>query len=406
MKTLFLSGHGVNLRVENSRLIIRDGCEYERREPAEYELRPKGDDYDSIVIYGHSGNISLEALKWLSKHNVQLTILNWDGQLLNTVLIPEIKKGATRFNQYKVFDGKGRVDIAKKFIDAKIASSITVLNWLTQRYPELKDTKKASFDELNLYKGDLAGAATISQILGIEGMVARNYWLILAEIFDKKWKFEGRLIGKTGRPMGATDPINALFNYGYSILESQCWRAINAYGLDPYIGFVHQMAAGKYPLVYDLQEPFRWLIDVAIIDALEKGMFTKKDFIRTDNYVIRLSSAGTKKLLEAVNVQFTNRVQFRGNSWEWGYVIIQKAGEFVHFISESKPDFDFSSPAPTLTRDDTPELRDKVLAISYYNWMKAGYSKGSLHYLKMNAKSEKPFRVYGKMKEKLDAYSN
>ena len=405
MKTLFLSGHGVNLRVENARLKIRDGCEYERREPAEYELRPKGDDYDSIVIYGHSGNISLEALKWLSKQNVQLNILNWDGQLLNTVLIPETKKGATRFNQYKAFDGKGRVDIAKKFIDAKITSSVAVLDWLTQRYPELKESKKASFDELNRYKGDLAEVKTISEILGIEGMVARNYWLILAEIFDKKWKFEGRLIGKTGRPMGATDPINALFNYGYSILESQCWRAINANGLDPYIGFVHQMTAGKYPLVYDLQEPFRWLVDVAIIDALEKGTFTKKDFIRTDNYVIRLSSAGTKKLLEAVNVQFTNRVQFRGKSWEWGYVIIQKTGEFVIYLSGANSDFGFNEPSPILSRDDTPELREMVLAISYYNWRKAGNSKGSLHYLKKNAKSEKPFRVYGKMKDKLDAYS-
>lgn len=405
MKTLFLSGHGVSLRVENARLIIRDGCEYERREPAEYELRPKGDDYDNIVIYGHSGNISLEALKWLSRQNVQLTILNWDGQLLNTVLIPETKKGVIRFNQYKAFISKNRVDIAKKFIDAKITSSITVLDWLTQRYPELKEIYKVSFDELNHYKGNLSEVEKVSEILGIEGMVARNYWLILAEIFDKKWKFEGRLIGKTGRPMGATDPINTLFNYGYSILESQCWRAINANGLDPYIGFVHQIAAGKYPLVYDLQEPFRWIVDVAIINALEKGIFTKRDFIRTDNYVIRLSSMGTKKLLGEVNIQLTNRIQFRGKSWEWGYVIIQKTGEFVNYLSGANSDFIFNEPSPILSRNDTPELREKVLTISYYEWMKAGHSKGSLHYLKKNARSEKPFRVYEKMKEKLDAYS-
>jgi len=405
MKTLFLSGHGVNLRVENARLKIRDGCEYERSEPAEYELKPKGDEYDNIVIYGHSGNISLEALKWLSNQNVQLIILNWDGQLLNNVLIPETKNGATRFQQYKAFDSKRRVEIGRKFIDAKIKSSVIVLDWLVQRYPELKEKRMECFDELGKYKSELINANTISKILGIEGMVARNYWLILAETFDKKWGFEGRLFGKTGRPMGAVDPVNALFNYGYSLLESQCWRAINANGLDPYIGFVHQMAAGKYPLVYDLQEPFRWLVDVAIINALEKGVFTKKDFIRTDNYVIRLSSAGTKKLLEEVNVQLTNRVKFHGKSWEWGYVIIQKTSEFVNYLNGANSDFGFIEPSPILLRDDTPELREKVLAISYYKWMKAGYSKGSLHYLKKNARSEKPFRVYGKMKDKLDAYS-
>jgi CRISPR-associated protein Cas1 len=165
------------------------------------------------------------------------------------------------------------------------------------------------------------------------------------------------------------------------------------------------MAAGKYPLVYDLQEPFRWMVDVAIINALENQVFTKKDFIRTENYVIRLSSAGTKKLLESVNVQLTNRTQFRGKSWEWGYVIIQKTGEFVNFLNGTNSNFEFNKPSPVLSRDDTPELREKVLGIGYYNWMKAGYSKGSLHYLKKNARSEKPFRIYGKMKDKLDAYS-
>lgn len=405
MRTLFLSGHGVSLRVENARLKVRDGCEFERSEPAEYELKPKGDEYDNIVIYGHSGSISLEALKWLSKQNIQLIILNWDGQLLNNVLIPEIKNGATRYQQYKAFDSDRRVEIGKKFIDAKIKSSVKVLDWLVQRYPELKAKRIECFDELDKYKSELVNANTISKILGIEGMVARNYWIILAETFDKKWGFEGRLFGKTGRPMGAVDPVNALFNYGYSILESQCWRAINATGLDPYIGFVHQMAAGKYPLVYDLQEPFRWMVDVAIINALENQVFTKKDFIRTENYVIRLSSAGTKKLLESVNVQLTNRTQFRGKSWEWGYVIIQKTGEFVNFLNGTNSNFEFNKPSPVLSRDDTPELREKVLGIGYYNWMKAGYSKGSLHYLKKNARSEKPFRIYGKMKDKLDAYS-
>jgi len=77
MRSLFLSGHGVNLRVENARLMIRDGCEFERVEPSEYELKPKSDEYDNIVIYGHSGNITLEALKWLSEHTAEHTELGW-----------------------------------------------------------------------------------------------------------------------------------------------------------------------------------------------------------------------------------------------------------------------------------------------------------------------------------------
>ncbi|NLT38537.1 MAG: hypothetical protein GXX95_10335 [Methanomassiliicoccus sp.] len=81
MRTLFLSGHGIDMRVENAHLIIRDGHEYERAKPSTYELKPKYDEYDNIVIYGHSGNITLEAINWLSKQNIQLTVLNRDGCL-------------------------------------------------------------------------------------------------------------------------------------------------------------------------------------------------------------------------------------------------------------------------------------------------------------------------------------
>lgn len=383
--------------------MIRDGCEYDRPEPATYELRPKYDEFDNIVVYGHSGNISLEAIKWLSKQNIQLTILDWDGSLLTSVLIPEPKLGATRFAQYQAFNEKRRVEIGRKFIEAKIQTSVVVLEWLSERYPELKEEKQACFDELNLYKDKLPEADTIAKIRGVEGMVARNYWLILAETFDKKLEFEGRSFGKTGRPMAATDPINALFNYGYSLLESHCLRAINANGLDPYIGFVHEMAPGKSPLVYDLQEPFRWMVDVAVIKALESRVFTKKDFIRTDNYVLRLRSEGVKKLIAEVHAQFTNRVEFRGKSWEWGHVLTQKTAEFTDYLLGSKKSFDFASPLPSLERDDSAKLREKILSMSYSEWKKIGFSKGTLHYLKNNARKDEPFRVYAKVKEKIES---
>jgi CRISPR-associated protein Cas1 len=59
------------------------------------------------------------------------------------------------------------------------------------------------------------------------------------------FRFEARLLGKTGKPYGAADPINALFNYGYTMLESQCRRTANARGLDPYIGFNHEAATTR-----------------------------------------------------------------------------------------------------------------------------------------------------------------
>jgi len=69
--------------------------------------------------------------------------------------------------------------------------------------------------------------------------------------------------------MNASDPINALLNYGYSILESMVRKDINTIGLDVSIGHLHEIAPSKHPLVYDLQELFRYVVDYSIIELLE-----------------------------------------------------------------------------------------------------------------------------------------
>jgi CRISPR-associated protein Cas1 len=94
------------MRVKNARLFVKDGKEFERAEPASYELKPKYDEHDNIVIYGHSGNITLEAINWLSRQNIQLTVLNWDGCLLTNIVIPEPKAGGVRLAQYQAYSHK------------------------------------------------------------------------------------------------------------------------------------------------------------------------------------------------------------------------------------------------------------------------------------------------------------
>jgi CRISP-associated protein Cas1 len=38
-----------------------------------------------------------------------------------------------------------------------------------------------------------------------------------------------------------------------------------------------------------------------------------------------------------------------------------------------------------MIRQDSDEMRKKILSISYADWKKMGFSKGTLHYLKKNA---------------------
>jgi CRISPR-associated protein Cas1 len=103
--------------------------------------------------------------------------------------------------------------------------------------------------------------------------------------------------------MNASNPINALPNYGYAILESMVRKDINTIGLDVSIGYLHEMAPSKHPLVYDLQELFRNVVDYSVIELMENKL-KKSDFITTENYHIRLKLNTAKLLIEKNQEQF------------------------------------------------------------------------------------------------------
>jgi len=91
--------------------------------------------------------------------------------------------------------------------------------------------------------------------------------------------------------------VNTMLNYGYSLLEAECLKAINSVGLDPHVGFLHEMTPNKNSLAYDLQELFRFLVDLAVINLIENNTMEKKDFVVTENYNLRLRSSGAKKIV-------------------------------------------------------------------------------------------------------------
>ena len=81
--------------------------------------------------------------------------------------------------------------------------------------------------------------------------------------------------------------------------------------------------------------------------------------------------------------------------------MLMKTQELAHFLTGKKKKIDFTKPQPQLKRIDNQELREKILNISYYKWMKAGYSKGGLHYMKQNAKKPEPFTLNKHIQERL-----
>ena len=392
MKLLLLNGHGINLKVEGSKLFIKNGFYSLTEKSLEYVFLPKRIDIDHVIIYGQDGNITIDAIRWLIKHNIQISILNWDGKLLTTMLPSGSVQVKTRFIQYSAYsDNTRRLFVARKFLEAKFSRTQLVLDWLKERYPAINNDLTKEYTYFRKTK-------TISEMMMVEGRIAAFYWKEFNKIIPNKYSFETREYQK--RPWGAGDIINCMFNYGYAILEAECLKAINSSGLDVHVGFLHEMNQSKNSLAYDFQEPFRFLIDLAIISAMENNIMEKSDFIRTENYNLRLRPSGAKKLINEIDKQLTKKSLFNNQMWSWRYILSEKVIELSHYLQGKKTKLDFTTEYK-IDRQDSEVIRQKILSISYEEWKKKGFSKGTLHYMKQNAKTNKPFTLNKHVEERL-----
>lgn len=396
MKMILLNGHGIKMNVEKAKLHIKDGKYDDEITPEEYIFSPKRINVDNIIIYGRTGNMSIEAIKWLIKHNVTITILNWNGKLLTTMMPPESVQVKTKFAQYSSFkDKKLRLELAKKFIKAKFERTKIVLEWLKLRYPKIN--YNFAKEEIKLKEGK-----RLQEIHLIESRVAGQYWKQIIKVLPEKYGFETRQYADS--PFGAGDIVNCMLNYGYAILEAECLRAIHSAGLDSHIGFLHEMRIGKNCLAYDLQEPFRFLIDLAVISIIEKGIMNNRDFIRTENYNLRLRPSGAKKLLAEIELWFNKKIKYHDQQYKWSYVLFTQTRDLAYYLLGKIGKLDFSYPSLDLERQDSNELRKLILNIPYKKWEDLGFSKGTLHPMKQKAKSNKPFYVTKDVKKRLKKF--
>jgi CRISPR-associated protein Cas1 len=108
----------------------------------------------------------------------------------------------------------------------------------------------------------------------------------------------------------------------------------------------------KQSLVYDLQEPFRWITDVAVMEAFESRVLDLPDFYFTaDDYRYRFEPEAKQRFLESLRERFNSGVRYNGRALKWDTVIEQKAVEFGRFLAGRIGRLGFSEPSPTLRRN-------------------------------------------------------
>jgi len=96
-----------------------------------------------------------------------------------------------------------------------------------------------------------------------------------------------------------------MLNYGYTVLATLCHRALLVHGLSPLLGVGHVARYRSEPLVYDLMEPYRPVVDMILAEFLAGEEISEQAWCRRIGTDLRdrrvRHSRYSLKLMDAVD---------------------------------------------------------------------------------------------------------
>jgi CRISPR-associated endonuclease Cas1 len=299
--TLF--GYGISARVDRGHLILDDGIGPLRRH-ARFPRVNHG--LRRLVIIGADGFVSFGALRWLVDQSVSLSLLERDGAVLATTGPVHPSDARLRRAQSLAHQSGLALHIAIELIRRKLVGQESVAR--------SKLANSVAADAITKVILALGSATDIDTVRELEARGANAYWLAWREIpiqfplrdlqrVPDHWrKFGTRRSPLTGSGRLAVNPLNAMLNYLYAILESESSLALTALGLDPGIGVLHFDSRSRDSFACDLMEAVRPQVDAYVLDWVVRQPLRREWFFEQRDGNCRLMAKLAVQLSETAEM--------------------------------------------------------------------------------------------------------
>ena len=297
LRPLYLNTQGVRVGVSGGVLQVKD------KEKVVQEARIG--ETCQVNLFGNA-QISTQAVQALCGAGVPICYFSMGGWFYGITTGLNERNVFLRRNQFRLADQEYFArGLARRLVAGKVRNQRTLLQ---RNHIEPRRNTLAGLKEM---AERAEGAATLEELLGIEGFAARLYFgdfagMVKPDETDGAAGFSFDFDGRNRRP--PCDPINALLSLGYSLLAKDLTVACYAVGFDPYVGYYHQARFGRPALALDLMEPMRPLIvDSAVLTAVNTGMVSPRDFVRVADSVA-LTPSGRKGFMRSYEMRMDTLV--------------------------------------------------------------------------------------------------
>jgi len=247
MTVLYVDRREMRIEREGKAIVLRDG----EKRLTSIPMRM----LERLVIQGNA-RIDAYLFHHLAREGVPVAIL---GHRRGAIALVQGSLGANarrRLAQYQRYqDAAWRVRWSRRLLGHKLRTHRRLLLRLSRTRKDLRHSLTKGIHRLETVERQLAEAGTLATLRGLEGVAARSYFEAYTQAFAPSLGFTGR----NRRP--PKDPVNAVLSLGYTLLHAELVIACHQQGLDPLIGFYHELDHGRESLASDLMEPLRFRVD-------------------------------------------------------------------------------------------------------------------------------------------------
>ncbi|MBL1213967.1 MAG: type I-C CRISPR-associated endonuclease Cas1 [Ignavibacteriae bacterium] len=253
---------------------------------------------ENIVCFGYK-IISPSLMAYCAENNIGICYLSPNGKFLAKVYGAQKGNVLIRKQQYLISDDEFlSMEIARPIIAAKVSNYRYILQRHQRNHSDIcPETVIKAIAAMGKRLSNIEKSNSLNELRGYEGESAQIYFSVLSELIVAQ-KSDFVFANRSKRP--PLDAANSLLSFIYAILVNDVRSALETTGLDPQVGFLHQLRAGRPSLALDVMEEFRaYMGDRIMLNLINLKQVNIKDFEKRESGEIRMSDKARKAVLAA-----------------------------------------------------------------------------------------------------------
>lgn len=288
--TLYVETEDAYLALEGENVVVKGSDQVIGRVPLHT--------LESIVSFSYRG-ASPALMGKCAQDGVTLAFFSPTGQFLARTTGETHGNVLLRREQYRRADcAEASTAVARAFIQGKVFNCRWLLERSVRDHGLRLDGERVATASARLQAalGRLESAPDVATVRAVEGNAASEYFGVFGELVLRNREFFS-FGGRSRRP--PLDSVNALLSFAYSLLATDCAGALEAAGLDCFVGFLHCDRAGRRSLALDLMEELRPVfVDRFVLTLINNQVVGPKDFETRETGEVRIAARARRRVLE------------------------------------------------------------------------------------------------------------